>query len=99
EAEMSGQRGRLRPDAFHQAAVAAYREDIVIEDVEPRLVIACTKKLSRDRHADTGGYPLAQRSCGGFHSGRKMIFGMPRRLAAELAEVTDIVERHRRPAQ
>jgi len=33
---MAGQRGRLRADAFHQAAVAADRIDVIVEHVRSR---------------------------------------------------------------
>ena len=45
EAEMPGQRGRLRADALHQAAVAAYRVDVVVEDVETGPVVARASHL------------------------------------------------------
>ena len=99
EAEMPGQGRRLRPDAFHHAAVAADRVDVVVEQFEPGPVIARAQKLARDGHADAGGDALAQRTGGRFDPGHEMIFRMSRRLAAELPEVADVVQRHRRLAQ
>ena len=96
---MPGQRGRLRADALHQAAVATDRVDVVVEDVEPRLVVAAAEQFLRDRHADAGGDALAQRAGGRFDARDPVIFRMPRRLAVELAEVADVVERDRRLAQ
>ena len=62
ELEMAGERGRLRADAFHQAAVAANRVDVVVEQLEARLVVAAGQPLARDRHADAGGDALPQRT-------------------------------------
>ena len=95
EAEMPGQRGRLGADALHQAAVAAHRIDVVVEDLEARSVVARAQPLPRDGHADAGGDPLAQRTGGRLYSRHPMIFRMSGRLAAELAEVADVVQRHR----
>ena len=99
ELEMAGQRGRLRADAFHQAAVAADRVDVVVEQVEAGPVVAAGQPLARDRHADAGGDPLAQRTGRRLDAGHPVIFRVPRRLAVELAEVADVVERDRRLAQ
>ena len=96
---MAGERRRLRADAFHQAAVAANRVDVVVEEVEARLVVAAGEPLARDRHADAGGDALAQRAGGRLDAGDPVIFRMARRLAAELAEMPDVVERDRRLAQ
>ena len=99
EAEMAGERGRLRADAFHQAAVAADRVDVVVEDLEAGLVVAAGEPLARDRHADAGGDALPQRTGRRLDARHPVIFRMPRRLAVELAEVADVVERDRRLAQ
>ena len=99
ETEMPGQRGRLRADAFHQAAVAADRVDVVVEDVETGPVVPRSQPLPRDRHADAGGDPRAQRTGGRFNPGHEMILRMSRCLAAELAEVADVVQRYRRLPQ
>ena len=96
---MAGQRRRLRADAFHQAAVAADRIDVVVEDVEARLVVAAGEPFLGDGHADAGGDALAQRAGRGLDARDPMVFRMPRRLAVELAKVADVVERDRRLAQ
>ena len=96
ELKMAGERGGLRADAFHQAAVAADRIDVVIEDVEARLVVAVGQPLSRNGHADAGRHALAERAGRRFDARDPVIFRMPRRFAAELAEMSDVVERDRR---
>ena len=58
EAEMPGQRGRLGADPFHQAAVAANRIDVIVEDIEAGPVVAAGQPLPRDRHADARRDPL-----------------------------------------
>jgi len=62
DAEMAGQRGRLRADAFHQATVAANRIDVVVENLEAWTVVSAGKPRSGDRHANAGGDPLTQRT-------------------------------------
>ena len=99
ERQMSGERGRLRADALHQAAVAADRIDVIVEDVELRLVVAAGEPFLGDRHADAGGDALAQRPGGGFDARDPMVFRMPRRLAVDLAKAADLVERDRRLAE
>ena len=99
EAEMAGERGRLRADALHQAAVAADRVDVVVEEVEARPVVAAGQPLPRDRHADAGGDALPQRTGRRLDARHPVILRMARRLAVELAEVADVVERDRRLAE
>ena len=96
---MAGERRRLRAHALHQAAVAADRVDVVVEQLEARLVVAAGQPLARDRHADAGGDALPQRTGRGLDAGYPVIFRMARRLAVELAEMADVVERDRRLAQ
>ena len=49
----------------------------------------------RDRHADRVGEALAERAGGGLDARGDEIFRMARRPRVELAEVLDLVERHR----
>ncbi len=99
EAEMTGQRGRLRADPFHQAAVAANCINIIVEEIEAGPVVAAGKPFPRDRHADTRGDSLTERTCRRLDPRRPMIFRVTRRFAVELAEVADVVESDRRLAQ
>ena len=95
EAEVAGQRRRFRRDALHQAAVAAHGVDVVVEDLEARPVVAVGEPLLRDGHAHAGRHALPERAGGGLHARDPVVFRMPGRLAVELAEVADVVERHR----
>src|SRR5262249_5111266 len=96
ELEMASERGRLRTEPPHQAAVAANRIDVIVEDVEARSVVAVGKPLPRHRHADTGRDSLTERAGRRLDTGHPVILRMPRRLAAQLAEVADVVEGDRR---
>ena len=98
ELKMTGERGGLGADAFHQAAVAADRIDVVVEDVEAGVVVAVGQPLSCNGHADAHRHALAERAGCRFDARDPVIFRMPRRFAAELAEMFDVVERHRRLA-
>src|SRR5262249_37564058 len=99
EAEMAGERSRLSAHAFHQAAVTAHGVDVVVEQLKARLVVAAGQPPARDRHTNAGGDPLAQRSRGGLDTRYQVILWMARRLAVELAEMPNVVERDRRLAQ
>ena len=99
ELQVAGQRRRFRADAFHQAAVAADGVDVVIEDVEARLVEPIGQPLLADGHAHARRDALPERARRGFDSRDQVVLRMPRRVAADLAEVADVVERHRRLAQ
>src|SRR5258706_8663103 len=92
ETEMRCQRCGLGRDAFHQAAVAADRINIVIEYVEARLVVAAGKPFLSNRHTDAGGDALSEGTGRRFDSGYPMIFRMSWRLAVELAKPTDVIE-------
>ena len=96
---MAGERGGFRTDALHQAAVAADGVDVVVEHLVARLVVPAGQPLARDRHADAGGNPLTQRTGRRLHTRDPVILRMPRRLAVELAEMADVIERDRWLAQ
>ena len=98
EAEMSGERSSLGAHALHQAAVAAHRVDVVVEDLEARLVVAAREPALGDRHADAGGDALPERTSRRFHPRHPVILGMTGRVAAELAEALDVVQRDGRLA-
>src|SRR4029077_20729337 len=92
EAEMAGQRGRLRADPFHHAAVAADSIDVIVKYIEANAVVTISQPSACDRHADTGGNSLTQRTGCRLDAGDPMIFRVSRRLAVELAEVADVVD-------
>src|ERR1700733_5949709 len=72
EAKMPCQGGRFGGHTFHHATVATYGIDVVVKNLEPRLVKMVGEPLAGDGHADTGGDTLPQRAGGGFHSGSPM---------------------------
>ena len=95
ELEVPGQRGGLAGDPFHQAAVAAQRVDVVVEQVEPRPVeVACQPALG-DGHPDTRRHALAQWPGGRLDARRPAILRVPGTLAVQLPEALDVLERHR----
>ena len=99
EAQVAGQRRRLRRDALHHAAVAADGVDVVVEDLEARPVVAVGEPLLADGHADAGGDALPERAGRGLDARDPVVLGVSGRLAVELAEVADVVEGHRRLPQ
>ena len=96
EAEVAREGGRLGRDPFHHAAVSGDGEDAVVEDVEAGTVVTGGEPLLADRHPDAGRDALPERTGGAFDAGDPAVFGVARRLAVELAESADVVERHGR---
>ncbi len=94
ELQMPGERDRLLAHAFHQTAVAGDDVSAVIDEI----AIARGEKLLGDRHADSHGEALPERPGGRLDAGRVAIFGMARRLGAELTEALDLLDRHLRIA-
>ena len=82
-----------RGDAFHHVAVAAEGPDVVIEELEPGTVEVRGQPALGDGHADAVGDSLAQRAGRCLDARRQAVFGMAGSLAAELAEILDVVER------
>src|SRR5262245_53241348 len=99
ETQMTGQRSRFRPHAFHQTTVAANDINVVIKDLESGSVVAAGEPLLSDGHADARGDTLSQRTCGCLHARCPMVFGVSGRFAVELAEAAYVVERNRGPPQ
>ena len=95
EREMAGERCRFRTHALHHAAVAAHRINVVVEDLEAGPIVAVREPCFSDRHANAGGDALPERPSCCLHPRNQMVLGVSRSLAAEMAEVTNIVERHR----
>ncbi len=98
ELQMAGKRGGLAADPLHHAAVAAQREDVVIEQGETRLVEIPRQPVCGNRHADARCNPLAKRSRCGLDTRGQVVFRMTWAFAVELAKALQIVERHRRSA-
>src|SRR5262247_633528 len=92
---MTGQRCRFRRNTLHQAAIPANGVDIVVKDLEARLVEAISEPLLRDRHPHAGGDALSQWTGRGLDPRHPMVFRVSWRLTVELAKSADVVERYR----
>jgi hypothetical protein len=95
ETEMPRERRCLGAHAFHQAAVTADRVNVEIHDVEAGTVVTRGKPALGNRHADAHRDALPERPRGRLDTRDQVVFGMPRRLAAQLPKPANIVERDR----
>ena len=93
ELQRTGERGRLVRDAFHQAAVSGKHVGAVIHDRMAGPVEFTREQRLGERHADRIGQSLPERPRGRFDAGRDAHFGMPRRLAVQLPEAPEFVDR------
>ena len=89
QAPMGGQRGGFVTDAFHQAAVTGQRVGVVIAQRRAELL---AHHAFGQRHADGEADALAERAGGAFDAVGKVEFRMSRSLAAETAELFDVVD-------
>ena len=94
--QMPGDRRGFRGNSFHHVAVAANRPDVVVEQLESRTIEMLRQPALGDRHADAVGDALTERAGGGLNARGQAVFGMPGRLAAQLPEILDLVEREGR---
>src|SRR5262249_44992968 len=85
-----------RRDPLHHAAVPAHGVDMVVEDLEARPVVSIREPLLRDRHADARRDTLAERTRSRLDARHPVVLRMSWRLAVELTEPPDVVERDRR---
>src|SRR5262249_56388378 len=69
--------------------------DVVAEDLEVGAIVAVGEPRLGNGHAHAGGDALPERSGRGFDSRNQVVLGMTWSLAAELSEMTNIVERNR----
>src|SRR5438309_8909391 len=99
EPQMTGERRRLAAHSLHHAAITAQREDVVIEQRKTWFVEIPRQPIRCDRHADAGRNPLAQRSRRRLDTRGQVILRMAWTFAAELAEMSQIVERDGRRAE
>src|SRR5262249_61153610 len=83
------------PHAPRHGDVAENGIDVVREDLEVGAIVAVREPRLGDGHAHAGGDALPERSGRGLHSRNQVVLGMTWSLAAELAEVTNIIERNR----
>ena len=93
EAEVPGERARLRGNAFLQTAVAGETNDVLIENHVLVRVETRGRHLRRHRHADRIRDALSERAGGAFDARRFKKFRMARRLAVQLPEAFDFLHR------
>ncbi len=88
---MPRQRDGLFADAFHQIAVAADDVGAVVDEMVAEF---SRQHALGQRHAHAVRQALAQRASGRFDARRMAVFGMARRVAAELAKALQLVDGH-----
>ena len=91
--EMTGERGGLGGDPFHQVAVGDDAVDVVVDDIEPRAVEGRGQEPLGDGHANAIGEALPQGTSGDIDPRGMQALRMTGRLGAKLAEVLQLVER------
>src|SRR6266849_7307955 len=84
--QMSGERGSLRRDTFHQVTVAAESPDVVIKKLKSGAVEMCSEPFPGNRHAHAVADSLAERAGCRFDACGQAIFRMSRSFAVDLAE-------------
>ncbi len=89
----TGQRAGFVADAFHQAAVAQEDVGVVVDDDVAVAVELGRQQLLGQRHAHGVGEALAERAGGGLHARGDADLGVARRLAVQLAEVLQLLQR------
>src|SRR5271167_1176641 len=80
-------------DAFHQVAVADYREDARIEEPAAIALEARLQMLCGNRHPNPGREALSERTGGGLDSRCAEILRMAGRHALQLTEALDLLHR------
>jgi hypothetical protein len=88
---MASEGCRFRGDAFHHATVTANCVDMIVEDLELRLVIPAGKPLLGDSHTHASRDALPERTAGSLNAGNPVIFRMPGRFAVELTEPPNVI--------
>src|ERR1700751_5725548 len=91
---MARQRRRLRSYSLHHAAIAADGVDVGVEDLEVGAIVTVGDPRLGNGHTDAVSDTLPKRSSRGLDPRNQVVFWMTRSLAAELTEVTNIVERN-----
>src|ERR1044071_2915350 len=99
EAEMTGKRCSFRRNSLHQTTISTNGVDVVVENLEAGFIEAAGEPLLADGHADARSNTLAQRARRGLDTRDPVVLGVTRRLAIELSETPDVVERYRRFSQ
>ena len=88
---MAGERYRLVAEALHEATVAGKDVSVMVDQVA---AVTRRHQTFAKRHAGRVREPLAERTRRRLDTEGEVAFGMARRLAAELAEAAQLVERH-----
>lgn len=89
---MAGKGRGLMADAFHQIAVRAENDGVMVDDLVPGAVESGGKPPLCEGHADGVRDAGTERSGRGFDAGSMPDLRVPRGLGAELPEILDIVE-------
>src|SRR3974377_469731 len=95
QGEMARQRRCFGSHALHHAAIAANRVDVVAKDLEVGGVVTVGEPRLGYGHAHAGRNTLPKWSSCGLDPTNQALLGMTWSLAAELAKLTNIVERKR----
>ena len=85
-------------NTFHQAAVTADGKDVVIKELLRWRVVTRGKELTGDGHANRITETLTERTGGGFDTGRHAKLWMSGAARANLAELLNVIKRHREAA-
>ena len=93
QAPGAGKRTGFVRNAFHQAAVAEENPGAVVDDGVAGAVEVVRQHFFGQRHADGVGDALAERAGGGFDARRVAVFGVAGRLAVQLTEILQVVDR------
>src|SRR4029450_9139969 len=96
---MAGERCRFRRYALHQTTISANGVNVVVENLEAGFIEAAGEPPPADSHAHAPGDTLAQWAGRGFDTPYPVVLGVTRRLAVELSETPDVVERYGRFSQ
>src|SRR4051812_38920110 len=86
-------------DTLHQIAIAALRPNIETKQLKPRFVVPSREPPRSNRHPHAIPAPLPQWPGRGLHATRMLDLWMPRRAAAPLPEILDLLQRQRRLIQ
>jgi len=96
--QVPGQRGGLGTDALHQAAVAAQRVDVVVEQFVAGPVEGSGLPESGNGHPDAGGDPGAQRTGRAFDARGPAVLRVAGALGVQLPKAAQVLQRDRRLA-
>src|SRR5258707_15095783 len=92
---MTRERSSFRRNSLHHASIPAHCVNALVEYIEAGPIVPASQPFLRNSHTNAGGDTLAERPAGRLHSGNPVIFWMARRLAVQLPEPLDIIQRNR----